>query len=370
MTKIWYNRVKKVFQKVKEIAVSILLLAIFGFVIYKVLTIDYSRVNDTIHDFIKSHFITIWIITASIGYITEIKIIRSGHLYIGPVSFLIVPHVVILYIYIDLHNHWAVSLLLCGLITITLMIIRKLEMKISKRHRSDNAVRILDEIKSSKNSPSPFCLYIRSFFTTNALMAQYEKREVYGNVSEISMMGIKPSEPLDVEFVLSEAVSFIGPLIALGEPEELLGAGRIKTTEEEWKEDIILMMEYAELIVVIPTERKGILWEIEQIIKHGYLDKTVWIMPQKQKYKSIVTLTSNVKYIDIENEWNIARKAFMNMNISLPPFNSSGEIFRVDQMGKSYAGYSLSFSHTFNIAQKIKKVLIDYGIEVKQKTKL
>lgn len=86
---------------------------------------------------------------------------------------------------------------------------------------------------------------------------------------------------ISFEKLLEIEVKIIGPMIALADPTitgPLSGAHRERVTDEEWKNKVLDYMRMAALIILMPSHSPGVLWEIEQIIKNGYLGKTIFYM--------------------------------------------------------------------------------------------
>ena len=71
----------------------------------------------------------------------------------------------------------------------------------------------------------------------------------------------------DFERVVAEAVENGLPLVAFGRPGEQIGAGRIMTSEERWKEDVALLATAALVIFLFPSTRPGTLWETDWLIQ-------------------------------------------------------------------------------------------------------
>jgi hypothetical protein len=131
----------------------------------------------------------------------------------------------------------------------------------------------------------PFCLYLRPFISSGAV-------HVVTNGLEIDLANRKARYrgPLDrtdwdvkwedLEAILAEAVVSIGPLVALGKPGEQFGAGRWKTEEGKWQDQVSDLIGMAELIFVVPSLHEGTLWELRQLLAvDDWLAKTVIVVP-------------------------------------------------------------------------------------------
>ncbi len=77
-----------------------------------------------------------------------------------------------------------------------------------------------------------------------------------------------------------------GPVVAIGKPgedREVRGASRDYLTDEDWKTHVRGWLEKARLIVAIGGQSEGLRWELEQILKEGFADKLVILLPPKKK---------------------------------------------------------------------------------------
>jgi hypothetical protein len=137
--------------------------------------------------------------------------------------------------------------------------------KLCRQRRDDLlAEALFAKISSDADVDEPFVLYLRPFVSTGAFthVVRFAK-------------GRQLNYELEEE--LSHAVRPFGPLIALGESLEHLGAGRIKSTDANWRETVSRLMRKALLIVTVPSSRPGTLWEIEQLLAENWITKTVFI---------------------------------------------------------------------------------------------
>lgn len=140
-----------------------------------------------------------------------------------------------------------------------------------QRSKDGHARQIL--ISALRNESMLFSLYLRSFEITNRLhTVTGEQQSFLGTFGSLKNDG-------DFEEQLADAMSSLAPLVGLGMPGEAIGAGRISTPERNWQRNILLLMERAEIIILVPSARPGTLWEMEQIRNRGYLGKTVFLLP-------------------------------------------------------------------------------------------
>lgn len=150
--------------------------------------------------------------------------------------------------------------------------------------------------------PQHFGVYLRPFFVTGQL----------------------PVAGIDVETALVYSLQPVLPIIALGQPGEHVGAGRIETSEDSWQAEILPLLEDASLIMVIPSHRSGTRWEIGVLRRHGYLDKTVFIMPPDMPF-------AEGRYAD---EWSRTVDTLRLDGIDMPVYDRRGRFFKLDGAGQ------------------------------------
>jgi hypothetical protein len=86
----------------------------------------------------------------------------------------------------------------------------------------------------------------------------------------------------DIEEILIKALAM--PVLALGNPGEAYGVGRILENENSWKSTVSNLMRQASLILCMPSGRPGSQWELDEILRIQYLRKTVFLMPWMPRY--------------------------------------------------------------------------------------
>ena len=167
---------------------------------------------------------------------------------------------------------------------------------------------------TDKELPAEFGLYLRAFMTTDKLRLK----------------------GFDLETMLAYSIAPALPLVALGKPGEQLGAGRIQTTNEHWKEEILRLMQSARLILIIPSHRAGTLWEIATLRNGGFFDKTIFIMPPELNFHG-------GKFSD---DWHKTVLAAGKVGVKFPEHLPTGAFFRLNADG-GFADYSPFVSEEF-----------------------
>ena len=144
-----------------------------------------------------------------------------------------------------------------------------------QKHRDAAARRLLEAVLG--DGGIRFCLYLRPFAITNKLPVEQESVGVHQRTFRDAFGG--PPEKIDFEAMLADALEGLPPLVGLGRPGEAIGAGRMRTDDERWQDEILALMERAVSIFIVPSSRPGTLWELQQIRDRGYLGKTIFVLP-------------------------------------------------------------------------------------------
>lgn len=190
-----------------------------------------------------------------------------------------------------------------------------------QRARDLTAQSILEGLRRRAAHVPKFTLYLRPFASTDVfdateipLMPAFVPRGV-GAAGGAFML---PPERFELEEQIARAIRPVGPLVALGAPLEHIGAGRILVGDHEWQDAIALLLQAAELIVLLPSSREGTLWEIGKVLTGDVIARTVVIDPPNGS-------VSGMTY-DHANEWRAVREAFAARGYQLPADNAAGQL--------------------------------------------
>ncbi len=72
---------------------------------------------------------------------------------------------------------------------------------------------------------------------------------------------------------------------------------------------------------MIPSINEGILWELDLILKEGFLGKVIFVMPPS---KGLVFATS----CEVKSLWEKTRAAFLERGLTIPEYRHSGAFFQ------------------------------------------
>ena len=184
--------------------------------------------------------------------------------------------------------------------------------------RRDQAVRdrqireLAEDIDNGKDRL--FYFYLRPFAITSKLPVPNPKYKS-GGFQHI----VHPDQYLDLEHIIERALTATGiNFLALGRPGEAVGAGRILTTEENWKDRFEVYATSAAGILVIPSVHPGTLWELSRLVGGNYCGKTVFIQPSKY----------------CESDWEEIRRAVAAFGLYLPAHSHGGQMFKILPSGE------------------------------------
>lgn len=183
------------------------------------------------------------------------------------------------------------------------------------------ATEILDQIRDSQ-PVNAFFLYLRPFSSTNA----YRLANDHLNLFSWELWERDGFD--DLERVLSRTLRPTAEFIALGNPGEHRGAGKVLTTEDEWRQAVSMLMRAARLIIVIPSHQAGTLWELNELKRQGHLSKSIFIAPPLDSAFFIPCAEENV----LQN-WEKTQTACKEIGLALPKSAPDGVIFKLNPSG-------------------------------------
>lgn len=85
----------------------------------------------------------------------------------------------------------------------------------------------------------------------------------------------------------------------------------------EWQSVFEVLIEAADLILMIPSGSDGVRWELNQLISTGRLGKCLFVQPP------ISTA------MDVDEMWERSKKILADVQVQTPPFDPKGQLFRV-----------------------------------------
>ncbi len=169
-----------------------------------------------------------------------------------------------------------VWMLIGGLLVALSVLLRRRLRRMIQAKSDRKASQIMGELAGGAETPDLSCLvYLRAFETTGKLKAPW-----FMFANDLGLQRLRSSEQ---ESYLAWSVRKLGPLVALGGPGEHIGAGRVGTDEADWRQAAAELVEKAKAVIIIPSDRPGTFWEVQQLRSEGLLHKTVFIMPPRRE---------------------------------------------------------------------------------------
>jgi hypothetical protein len=201
-----------------------------------------------------------------------------------------------------------------------------LSRKLGQRIYDMEAATLFKEIVEGQRKI--FSVFLRPFYVTNKLLEF--SRSFYEDDLENPIKFLKsPTSSLEVGIV--KAMRWTSPVVGLGRPGEALGVGRILTNEEDWRAAVTGLIDCAEYIFCIPSGHPGTLWEIDHIVEHSFLTKTVFIMPPlPQTFGAWPPWRKKkVGVVGLEEDWANLIVEMKKRGLSFPKYDEEGMLFSI-----------------------------------------
>jgi hypothetical protein len=129
----------------------------------------------------------------------------------------------------------------------------------------------IDPVTILTRDPRPAVLFLRSFLDDG----KYLDRSV----------GLRT-----VEEKLVDALDLIGPVIAVGRPNERLpqaGAARLYIEDDRWQEEVISLLSWAGVVVLQIGKTPGLYWEVVQCIRLLRPVQLLLFLPQREDQSQV-----------------------------------------------------------------------------------
>jgi hypothetical protein len=95
--------------------------------------------------------------------------------------------------------------------------------------------------------------------------------------------------PLRLEEFLINVLKSLGPVIAIGRPDEELaplGAARVYVADEQWQQFVEAHIREAQLIVAVVGKSDGLAWEASAIARCNAQHKSILVMPPRLRARN------------------------------------------------------------------------------------
>ena len=185
--------------------------------------------------------------------------------------------------------------------------------------RDTRAKTIRDNVLAGQET-DPFFVFLRPFdidgkfyAAPSGIPADYAYIEEHG----------WPTADHDMESALANLVYSHGLLIAISDKPGEAGAGYFKSTDETWQDEVPAICAKAAGIFMVPFASEGTAWEVDLLVRSGWLEKTFFVMPAEQSRRlSIKWMT-----VDYREMWSAGRERYQSL--PLPDYDEQGEIFQL-----------------------------------------
>ncbi len=117
------------------------------------------------------------------------------------------------------------------------------------------------------HSEEPFILFLRAFDDDSR-----------GRATPVSLFTLNVQQLASFEEEISSEVK-PHKFIAVGKPQEEfpeLGAFRMYVDHDSWKDQVFQLIKKAHLIIIKPSFSEGLNWEINTVLKNGFIAKLVF----------------------------------------------------------------------------------------------
>jgi hypothetical protein len=184
-----------------------------------------------------------------------------------------------------------------------------------QRARDIDAQALLAALRSGE-AVAPFTLYLRPFASTGEIDEEELAPLLVG--SRTPGLGMI-SARYELEHQIERATRKVGPLVALGQPLEHIGAGRIAVDDKTWQEAVRLLTRAAALIIMLPSSRAGTQWEIAHILDGDMMRRTVIIDPPNMPPRA-------GRRFNQAAEWGQVRAVFAQHGYDMPADSKIGRM--------------------------------------------
>lgn len=223
-----------------------------------------------------------------------------------------------------------------------------LELAAGQVRRDRTASALLCDLRSGQPVHGQYYIYLRPFAITgqlhgedpNAMETAVGNRHPVGEYStEGEQLGvqiplIKLKVPLaeqwsaselnpEWEAIFEKGFRSRGSLVALGRPGESLGAGRIRTGEDNWQETLVQLSRKASGFLVVPSSNPGTLWEICLLRDAVAFKGCYFLVPGPQPERSDCAA------------WQKLREKLLHV-IRLPQYIGAPAMFALDGDGRPH----------------------------------
>lgn len=166
-------------------------------------------------------------------------------------------------------------------------------------------------------------LYLRPF---NEDTIKLPDKNIKGNLRRVlkpNPFSHKRLPIIDYESQLKRSCAKYGQFITIGKPGDKLprlGASRAYLDDTDWQITLSKLISKVQLVLIFLGESKGILWELEQVIKHAEPENVILCLPLKmgepdtEKYEKYITEYMSIFPCDFPHKIGNAHFIYFSKN--------------------------------------------------------
>jgi hypothetical protein len=194
-------------------------------------------------------------------------------------------------------------------------------------------LRLNDEESQRDSAKETFFFYLRPF--------QEDGRRPVTTRAASGSVAVLFGFEMDFEFMLSQALRWTLPVVALGQSKHSKGAIRKIVGDEEWQKAFVDLGDRCAAIVCVPGISESSLWELRQIRAHSaLLNKTAFFMPPRIGMR-IQRIIPEIIGGRTKRRWNAARGECEKFGLHLPEYRSDGCMFFIREDGRTEGTFHL-----------------------------
>ena len=221
----------------------------------------------------------------------------------------------------------AVMLTVIAIICLILRDVNRRRNAAVQRDRDEFAHRVATQLSEGGDAPA-FSLYLRPFFTDGQLAASEGLARL--NPFDIANF-IRAGAVRDSEYAFAKAFEDEAPLIAIGDTDGRIGAGKAVSSDDTWYDLFRLLAGHARRIVVVPVAQPATLNEIDYIFSQPeLLEKTIFGRPSNKK-RAVFQRRSQFGLNSLGTIWDRSRETFLGFVRDFPRFRDGTMVFRFRQ---------------------------------------
>ena len=199
------------------------------------------------------------------------------------------------------------------------------------QHARDlGAQKICQRVFNNQAAP-PYALLLRSFNPDDVVYALAQANEHSQPSAEGEDMYVGPPAPLTLERALQSACDpTVGPLVTLGAPTPLDGAGRVPVPAADWQRCAALLIHQARTIFLVPGAIRASREIAEALFASDLMAHTVLIAPPIQDQ-----IGPGRSREEVLRDWRICREQFERFGYEIPELPEHGALINVSAAGET-----------------------------------